>query len=216
MEAGLMNIQVPSVPALASRLPASWKGNTCQYAACGSGTAPRQEWLEGFWAVAVNQMWEQFPAVFGDFLLVPVAGEQLASARYCQAKAALTTVHLNPRPSSGREGSPAAAGNNDKAAELLSKVGCLCISDSRADMVCTIAPDREPITLAFSAAADGLGLPLQTLISVGHLGTDTFAGVCEILAKLDSKKCQQRVQGVLRQCTIFEDINDAQLDLARR
>ena len=60
-------------------------------------------------------------------------------------------------------------------------------------------------------------MPLQQLISEQHLGTDKYNRVCTILAHLEiPQNCQQRVQAFLRQCTVFEDITGAKLDLARR
>lgn len=102
---------------------------------------------------------------------------------------------------------------------MLSDLGCLCITEPQAEMACHLQPpiSQEAITLAISAAADRCGIPLQQLISEEHLGPDKFKSVCSILASLHVPiVCQQYVRAFLRQCSIFEDITGARLDLAKR
>lgn len=201
-----MNVQSPTEADLASELPTSW-GDV-------NGASPDTEWLNKFWTMAANNQWTEVPPCFRSFYLVPMANGQLVSARRSYA---LSTAHVRPPAASNQAQSDAAAAQQNSAAKLLSAVGCWCILDPRADMVSVIPADTEPITFALAVTAKRKDIPLQQLISEQHLGSNTFMGICGILAKLHvHNKTQSGVQEVLRQCTVFEDISRAQLDLANR
>lgn len=199
-----MNVQVPTEADLANSLPASWK--------TAAGPKPDKLWQSDFWTMAVKLHWQDVPAPLTDVFLVPLAGDLLSTVAKCRKAGALRTGHVPwPAGMAARQ-----ATHKNPNAEVLAAVGCVCISDKRADIVSPLAPDKEGVTSALTATAAMKSMPLQQLVSLQHLGADTFRGVCVILAALDRDKCDQRVQMTLKQCTGFEDINGAPVDLANR
>lgn len=199
-----MNVRTPSFQDLADSLPTSWTGTICQRGCGGDNAHPGEAWLASFWQSA--SQWDTLPAPMRGFLLVPLTGDKLASAAFCASQPALTSAHL-----------VWACRFLPDAALVLSDLGCLCITEPQAEMASTLPVNQEPISLAVSAAADKCGMPLPRLISEEHLGPDKYNSICTVLANLKvPQKCQRRVQTFLRQCTVFEDITGARLDLARR
>lgn len=83
-------------------------------------------------------------------------------------------------------------------------------------MVSCIPANVEPITVALAATAKKHSMPVQQLVSLQHLGANTFNGLCEILAKLDIPEGDQSARNVLRQCTAFEDIQGTHVALNKR
>lgn len=207
LENGSMNVKTPSLKDLADSLPISWAGTICQRGCGGDHEHPGEAWLASFWHTASQHQWETLPARLRGFLLVPLAGDKLASAAFCSSQPTLTSVHL-----------ARACRVQPDAALVLSDLGCMCITEPQAEIASTLPGRRvEPVTLALSAAAEKCSMPLQWLISEEHLGPDKYNSICLILANLKpSPKCQQRVQTFLRQCTVFEDLTGARLDLAKR
>lgn len=199
-----MNVQVPTEADLANSLPPSWK--------TAAGPKPDQHWQDSFWTMAVKLQWQQVPEPLTDVFLVPLAGGLLSTAARCRKAGALCTGHVPwPESSAARQ-----ATNKNPNAEVLAAIGCCCISDPRADIASPIVPDKEGVTFALTVTAASKSMPLQQLVSLQHLGADTFRGICEILAALDYDKCDASVQMTLKQCTVFEDITGARLDLANR
>ncbi|KAL0056228.1 hypothetical protein WJX82_009008 [Trebouxia sp. C0006] len=59
-------------------------------------------------------------------------------------------------------------------------------------------------------------MPVQQLVSVQHLGADTYNSLCYILAKMDIRDTDRFAKTVLRQCTVYEDTNGTPVALDKR
>ena len=142
---------------------------------------------------------------------MPLAGGSLETL---SPKHVLTAAHLRSL-SSGEESDQIAKIIN-AAAEVLTAVGCGCISEPRANVVSSIPPEEEPITFALAALARKLSMPVQQLVSVQHLGADTYNSLCYILAKMDIRDTDRFAKTVLRQCTVYEDTNGTPVALDKQ
>ena len=138
------------------------------------------------------------------FALVPIHGNRLASPAYCRRTAALSTLHMTGLP--------------PNAAQVLSAVGCLCITLSDANCASPIASTDTPITTALAAVSADAAVPLSQLVSPDRLGTDIFHQLRNLLARhVQTSEAQRRaVWAVLHQCCVFEDFFGAFTDLSLR
>ncbi len=203
LESTVMNVRVPTVNDLANSLPSGWKDV--------DSASPDQAWLDQFWATAARQQWQQVPPALTGFYLLPLVGGSLETL---SPKHVLTAAHLSSLSLGGESEQPAEA--SKAAAEVLTAVGCGCISEPRANIVSSIPPDEEPITFALAAVARKLSMPVQQLVSLQHLGANTFNGLCHILAKLDITDADRFAKTVLRQCTVYEDTKGTPVALHKR
>lgn len=195
---------IPTAADLKSTFPASWTESS------PGNPPPSQAWLDKFWSAVAVAKWTQLPKPFSDVKLVPLIGGCITTAAHCSTQPALTSSHLEVYE-----------GEQEDVAKLLSHMGCLCISEPRADIVSNISADQEPITLALAAAASSKGISIQQLISEQRLSTEQFSLLCDLLASLEldlpaHHACRERVRAFLRQCTVHEDLNGNMLDLARQ
>ena len=198
-----MNVQAPSIEDVANSLPASWRGTVTQRSHTRDGSHPGNTWVESFWRMVSSQLWDHLPASLDDILLVPLTGNQLASPIHCKTRHALTCAHL-------RE----ATSIQPDAAELLSQLGCLCISELWADLVSILPASTEPVTHALRAAASRRSTALHAQISEQHLGKANYSSVCQILTNIQNPDHQQQVEAFLRQCIVFEDLSGRRVKLA--
>ena len=175
LEDGSSNVQVPSLEDIAASLPATWIGSVRQ-TGCSEIACPDKAWLDLFWLTASAHEWKTVAELFSDFLLVPLHGGRIASAAYCKAHTALTATALSY-----------ALSRDQGAIQVLSGLGCVCISHFGADMVSPLPADKEPISQAIAAAAKQNNLTVQQFISEQHLGTDTFQSVCNVLSNISVK-----------------------------
>ena len=153
--------------------------------------------INRFWTM-VPAHWDMLAAAFTSQLLVPVhisTGSRqcnLVSFEQCKIKCALAPAHL-----------PCSAPD---AAEVLSQVGCLCITDPRAACASPITADQEPITTALAAVAEADQVPLMDLVSPDRLSLATFKATQRILAGLTCTQAQRKsVWEILKQCRILTD-----------
>ena len=188
---------------LVQSLPASWKQSICDYKDDSGIAHPSHHWLHNFWAVA-GTAWHLAPEQLSHFTLVPVSGSRLASPAFCRLRAALTTRHITPS-------------FPPHAVEVLSAVGCLCISLPEADCVSPTASADEPITTALAAVSADLAIPLSQLVSLDRLDIDIFTQLRDLLAHYlrISEAQREAAWSVLRQCCIFKDFGGAFTDLFR-
>ena len=156
--------------------------------------------------------WKKMPEAFDCVYLVPMVGGDLYRPGSFLALHPdhLTSLQFNKHPQD-----PTSSSSQHSVAQVLTAVGCLCISDPRAK-ISSIPPKQEPITAALEAAAHRKSIPLQQLISLQHLGPTIFQGVCDILAKLKMSDGDQHARDVLRQCTVFEDTKGTPIALNKR
>ncbi len=194
------NVRHPTFLDLANSLPAAWEQPICD---CidGSGIAhPGHAWLEHFWAVTSRDK-TGIPEELLHFALVPIYGNRLASPAYCRRTAALSTFHM--------------AGLPPNAAEVLSAVGCMCITLVDAHCASPIASTDKPVTTALAAVSADAAVPLSQLVSPDRLGADVFHQLRSLLARhmQISEAQREAVWAVLRQCCMFEDFTGAFTDL---
>ncbi len=190
----------PTLLDLANSLPAAWEQPICD-CVDGSGIAhPGHTWLKRFWAVT-SRTWGAVPEELLHFALVPIHGNRLASPAYCRCTAALSTLHMIGLP--------------PNSAQVLSAVGCLCITLSEADCASPIASTDKPITTALAAVSADAAVPLSQLVSPDRLDTDVFHQLRNLLARhmQTSEAQREAVWAVLRQCCMFEDFTGAFTDL---
>ena len=95
------------------------------------------------------------------------------------------------------------------ATDTLCAVGCICITEPRADCVSPILRRLDPLTTAIGAASSRLRLPLQQMLSQQRIGSITFAAVRELLADYVSSSSSNTSAAwqVLQQCPIFEKVS---------
>ena len=203
LDSTVMNVRVPAVDDVANSLPPGWKK--------GKSALPDQAWLEQFWATAARQQWHPVPPALTGFYLLPLVGGKLDTL---SPKHVLTAAHLSSLSLGAASEQPAEAIN--AAAEVLTAVGCGCISEPRANIVSSIPADEEPITFALAAVARKLSMSVHQLVSLQHLGANTFTALCHILAKLHIRDTDRLVKTVLRQCTVYEDTTGTLVALDKR
>ena len=136
------------------------------------------------------------PASLQSFAVVPIAGSRLASVEQCIQYQAVSQAHLNFLPSS--------------AADVLTAVGCICITEKRADSASPIFNRSEPLTEALNATARRLGLPLQQLLSQQRSGDTQFTKVRQLLAQwadIMYISANRQAWQTLSQCPIYENID---------
>ncbi len=133
--------------------------------------------------------------------MVPIYGNRLASPAYCRRTAALSTLHMTGLPSN--------------SAQVLSPVGCVCITLSEADCASPIASTDKPIITALAAVSADAAVPLCQLVSPDRLETDIFHQLRNLLARhMQTSEAQRGAAwAVLRQCYMFEDFSGAFTDL---
>lgn len=125
----------------------------------------------------------------------------LAPPAYCAAQCSLTDQQLRALPSI-------------HASQVLTAAGCLCHADSLTDC---LGQDYylDAVTQALRVAAARQGLPLSKLVSEHHLGTSTFDSVCALLADF-SPKAKESYWQMLKECSIFEDLQGQVMSLSDR
>ena len=190
----------PTLLDLANSLPAAWEQPICDCIDDSGIAHPGHTWLKHFWAVTSSD-WDAIPEELLHFALVPIHGNRLASPAYCRCTAALSTHHM--------------AGLPPNSAQVLSAVGCLCITLSGAACASPVASTDNPITTALAAVSADAAVPLSQLVSPDRLGTDIFHQLRNLLARhMQASEAQRSaVWAVLRQCCIFEDFTGAFTDL---
>ena len=190
----------PTLLDLANSLPAAWEQPTCDCVDDSGIAHPGHAWLKHFWAVTCNNG-DAVPEELLHFALVPIHGNRLASPAYCHRAAALSPIHM--------------AGLPPIAAQVLSAVGCLCITLSDAKCTSPIASTDKPVTMALAAVSADAAVPLFQLVSPDRLNTDIFHQLRSLLARhmQTSEAQREAVWAVLRQCCMFEDFTGAFTDL---
>lgn len=182
-----MNVHIPTVDDLANSLPSSWKDI--------DGALPNQAWLDQFWTMVASHQWQQVPPALTAFHLVPLVGGNFQTLR---PQRVLTATHLSSLSLGSGSEQPAEAVSNT-AAKVLTAVGCDCISEPRANMVSCIPASVEPITLALADVAHKR-MPIQQLVSLQHLGANTFATSLRHFGQAGHRRrgpvCQECVEAV--------------------
>lgn len=178
----------------------------CDVTANTANSHPDSVWLASFWTL-VTTSWIWIPPAFSQYRLVPVSmpgnvGHCLASPAYCHLRSALKATHIRGLPAN--------------SAAVLSELGCLCISESRADLASPISSAEEPITTALAALASHTGTQLKVLVSPTGHHSHLFPALRNILANhiVATAAQQYKVWSVLRQCTIFEHLPGAMIDVS--
>lgn len=186
LESKHLNVMVPTLDDLGPSLPPSWQHDMCERCADSRGCHPTSEWIEGFWALIASTP-GVIPANLESFALVPITGNQLASIQHCIKYQALSRAHVQSLPS--------------YATSTLSSIGCICMTDARADRV-SIETMADPLTAALVAVSQCLGVPLPELLSQQRLGNTHFRNARQLLA--DHVLRSPAAWGVIRQCHVFE------------
>ena len=199
LESKHFNISVPTMHDVAASLPSSWQKDVCHIDR--SSEHPSQAWLEQFWSLPSTQD-PGVPTCMQFIALVPVAGQRLASAVHCTQHQALRHSDLDNLP--------------QNAANTLCAIGCICITDERADCCSPIPSTSEPITAALDCTSRRLGIPLHQLLSQQRQGRPRFHDLREILADIQPSSNCSRAQAwsKIRQCPVFESTSGSMIALS--
>ena len=196
LESKQLNVQVPTISDLADSLPPTWKQSICTRS---SGQKhPSKKWLDGFWKLVCSSL-RCVPTQLQDIALVPTTDGRLASYRHCARNAALSYQHLKWMPST--------------AAATLTKVGCVCIEEPKAESASPLSRGADPLTHAIYTVTRQSGVSLSQLLSIQRLGKETFAEVRNLLANYTSDMDSSAWQ-ILRESPIFEDYSGSMTNLA--
>ena len=177
---------------MAATLPAAWQGGICYHLHQISGKQhPPMTWVQRFWDL-VQSVWKTVPEELFETMLVPVSNKRLASPAFCQAHAALSTVH-----------------QQRWSRDVLDRLVLLCITSAQADMLSPISPDKEPFTCALEAAARLQQVPLQQLVCPEQMGQPAFSDLRRSLATNlpappNPPEPGNAIWRVLSRCCVFE------------
>ena len=189
LESKKLNVWVPTMSDLSRSLPTAWKDNICDITGDSGVSHPSQAWLDIFWPLVKRDL-SQVPEELHAFAVVPITGNRLASVDYCTGYCVLGHEDLASLPIT--------------AAATLSAIGCLCLTDWRADGIRLEAP-RQSLATALKAASRRTGCSLPDLVTPARLGTATFGQARKLLGSAGSLGCNAPLWTILQQLPVFED-----------